>query len=331
MTSSFRSRTRTLPAIVALIAAVAIVLAGCGSGGSGSDDGSSASSGDWPRTFTNADGTTTEIPAKPENILSTSVSVTGTLLAIGAPVTTSATDANGDFFPQWADRAQEVGVEKAWPAGAPKIEKAIAADPDLIVVASTGQDAMVDNVADLKEIAPTIVVDYGSQDWQDLAVQLGKATGQESQAKDAIGDFDELVADTKSAITVPEGKADIVSYNGPGATNPIGRADGPHGALLTALGFTIEDPNPAWHKQPKARKDFVFADYEHLTELTAGTTFVLSADTAKARSGFGSDKVLANLPSVKNHQVYGLGANSFRMDKYSATEIVKGVRAEFGK
>lgn len=324
-------RKRPAALLVALVAAVALILAGCSSGDSGSDAQDSTSSGDWPRTFKNSDGTTTEIPSQPKNILSTSVSVTGTLLAIGAPVTTTASDANGEFFPQWAGAADKAGVQKAWPAGSPDIEAAIAAAPDLIVVAATGQDAMVDNVAELQDIAPTIVVDYGAQTWQDLATELGEATGLEKQAQTAVDEFDALVADTASAITVPEGEADIVSYRGPGGSNPIGRAGGPHGSLLKALGFTIEEPNSAWHNQPKPREDFVFADYEHLTELTAGTTFVLSADNAKARSGFAADKVLANLPSVKNNQVYGLGTNSFRMDKYSATEIVEGVRANFGK
>jgi iron complex transport system substrate-binding protein len=33
---------------------------------------------------------------------------------------------------------------------------------------------------------------------------------------------------------------------------------------------------------------------------------------------------------VQNGQVYGLGENSFRIDYYSATEIVDGVLENFG-
>ncbi|MDM9317674.1 Fe2+-enterobactin ABC transporter substrate-binding protein, partial [Escherichia coli] len=40
----------------------------------------------WPRTFHNADDTVTSIPQQPKRILSTAVSVTGTLLAIDAPL-----------------------------------------------------------------------------------------------------------------------------------------------------------------------------------------------------------------------------------------------------
>lgn len=335
------TRSRRLLVLTALAASGVLVLSGCSSDGAdeaaadasnteaATDTTATDSAAEWPRTFENADGTTTEIPEQPTNILSTTVSTTGTLLSIDAPVTVTATDGNGDFFAQWSDIAEEAGVEKAWPAGAPDIEAAIAAQPDLIVVSATGADSMIDAVADLQAIAPTIVVDYGAESWQDLAIELGEATGLEDQAQAAIDSYDALVEETAASIVVPEGEANIVSYNGPGGSNPIGHADGPHGSILQALGFTIEEPNAEWHTQPEARADFVFADYEHLTELTADTTFILSQDDAGARDGFGSDEVLANVPSVKNGQVYGLGANSFRIDMYSATEIVEHIAETF--
>lgn len=51
----------------------------------------------WPRRFDNADGTRTMLAAAPRRVLSTSVTVTGTLLAIEAPVIASAGNANGRF------------------------------------------------------------------------------------------------------------------------------------------------------------------------------------------------------------------------------------------
>lgn len=339
--SLFSSPSRAARRRVATAAAIAmtgsLALAGCAASDDTDADAASggdeptASAGEWPRTFENADGTTTEIPAQPQQIFSTTVSTTGTLLAIDAPVTHSAGDANGEFFPQWADVAEERGVETAWAAGAPDVEAAIAASPDLIVVASTGADSVIDQVADLKGVAPTIVVDYGEQSWQDLAAELGEATGLETEAQAVVEEFDAEVTEAAEQIAVPEGEANIVSYNGPGTGNPIGLPDGPHGTLLQALGFTIEEPDSEWHTQPAPRSDFVFADYERLTELTADTTFVLSADDQMAEEGFGSDEVLANLPSVQNGQVYGLGVNSFRMDLFSAREIVEGVVANFGE
>lgn len=294
--------------------------------------GSSAMAQDagWPRTFTNADGTTTEIPAQPTKILSTSVSITGTLLAVDAPVVASGSAGNGRFFAQWAPVAEERGVANAWPAGSVDIEAVYAAEPDLIIVSTSGADSALDQLAQFQEIAPTIVLNYGNQTWQSLAGQIGEAVGIEDQVAARVAAFDQYVADAAAKIAVPAGTANIISFNGPGQDNPIARVGGVHAALIAALGFTVEDPNPEWHSQANQRADFVWAPYEKLVDLTSETTFLLSRDNEGAKV-FLEDPVLANVPSVKAGQVYGLGANSFRIDFYSATEVVDGVVANFAK
>lgn len=293
--------------------------------------GSSAMAQDgWPRTFTNADGTTTEIPAQPQRILSTTVTVTGTLLAVDAPVVASGSAGNGNFFAQWAPVANERGVTNAWPAGSVDIEAVYAAEPDLIVVSTSGADSVLDQLDEFQAIAPTIVVNYGNQTWQQLAGQLGEATGLEDQVAAKVAAFDAYAADAAASITVPAGTANIISFNGPGQDNPIARVGGVHAQVLESLGFTVEDPNPEWHSQANQRADFVWAPYEKLVDLTSETTFLLSRDDDGAKL-FLEDPVLANVPSVKAGQVYGLGANSFRIDFFSATEIIDGIVAKFGK
>lgn len=305
-----------------LPAAMLATLGGCGkSGGAAPDAGGIR--------FQNADGSFTQIPAKPRRILSTSVSTTGTLLAIGAPVTASASAASGQFFPQWAAVANERSIKKLWPAGSVDIEAAIAAKPDLIVISTGGADSALAERAQLEAVAPTIVVDYGGQSWQDLAVQLGKAAGLEAQAAARIAAFDRDVAKARARIAVPAGKVNIISYNGAGTNNPIATAGGAHGRLLTALGFTVEDPDPAWHAAAEPRGEFIWTPYEMLTHLTAATTFLLRANDARVAT-FLADPVLANLPSVRARQVHSLGANSFRIDYYSATQIVDGIVEIYG-
>ena len=294
--------------------------------------GSSALAQDagWPRSFTNADGTTTEIPAQPQRILSTAVSITGTLLAVDAPVVSSGSAGNGQFFAQWASVGDERGVANAWPAGSVDIEAAYAAEPDLIIVSTSGADSALDQLAEFQAIAPTIVLNYGNQTWQQLAAQIGEATGLEEQVAAKVAEFDQYVADATAKITVPDGTANIISFNGPGQDNPIAKVGGVHASLLESLGFTVEDPNPEWHAQASQRADFVWAPYEKLVDLTSETTFILSRDDEGAKA-FLEDPVLANVPSVKAGQVYGLGLNSFRIDYYSATEIVDGVVENFAK
>ncbi|EGU60331.1 iron-enterobactin transporter periplasmic binding protein [Vibrio nigripulchritudo ATCC 27043] len=282
----------------------------------------------YPRVFVNADGSKTNIPAKPQRILSTSVTISGTLLAIEAPLIASASDFRGRFFRQWTHVAEERGVENVWSAGSVDLESAYIYEPDLIIVSWSGADSAKEQIAEFQQIAPTIVLDYSQQSWQDLAVELGFALGIENQAERKIQEFDQFVAASKQKIKIPEGQTNIISYFGAGATNAIALETGVHAKLLTDLGFDMESPNRAWHDNSIPMFDFIRVHFEVLPQLNAPTTFLLSADDKRAQT-FMADPVLVNLPSVKERQVYGLGVNSFRIDLYSATEIVNDIVARF--
>lgn len=282
----------------------------------------------WPRTFHNADDTVTSIPQQPKRILSTAVSVTGTLLAIDAPVVASATAVNGQFFGQWQDVAKAKKVAKVWPAGSVDLEQAWAAAPDLIVVSINGADSARAQLADLQAIAPVIVVNYGNQTWQDLARQLGDALGLEQQAAARIAGFDVLIASTRTRIRLPEGQANIINFNGPGTVNPVATPESVHARLLKSLGFTLEAPDPAWQSHLTRSGDFIWVEYENLTQLKAETTFLLSASDVRIDE-FINDPLLQRLPSSRARQVYSLGPHAFRVDFYSASEMVKAIADRF--
>lgn len=284
----------------------------------------------WPRRLANADGSATELTAPPTRVLSSSVTLSGSLLAIGAPLIGSATTAHGGFFAQWQAVAETRGVEKLWPAGSVDLEAVWALAPDLIVVSAGGADSALAHRQALAEVAPVLVLDYGALDWQELSRQLGHATGREAEAGALLAGFTQELEATRERLILPAGRANIISYNGAGAPNPIATATGVHGQLLARLGFTLEDPPQSWQETgATASADFIRASYEHLTALQAETTFLLSGTSADA-ARFLADPILANLPSVRNGQVYGLGPNSFRVDYYSAQEIVAGIAQQFG-
>ncbi len=281
----------------------------------------------WPRTFVNADGSTTQIPHKPQKILSTTTTVTGTLVAIDAPVVASSTAGDGKFFAQWADIAKQRNIEQLWAVGSVDTEMAYAVMPDLIVVAATGGDSVMDLVPELKLIAPVIIVDYGAQTWQELAVKLGFATGREAFVEQKIAQFNDYLKNVK--LNLPDTRANIIAYNGPGIANVIAKETGPHSELLHSLGLEIEGAKSEWETFSDKRSDFVRAHYETLTMLKAPMTFVIVADDSKAQTVM-NDPVLVNLPSVQKKQVYPLGLNSFRIDYYSSMEIVELMKRHFG-
>ncbi len=291
---------------------------------------SSATNDSYPRTFVNADGSKTVISSKPTRILSTSIVISGTLLSIDAPLIASALTYEGKFFSQWADLAEQRKVEKTWPAGSVDLELAYLYEPDLIVVAWRGGDSAREQVAEFQKIAPTIILDYSRQSWQELAVKLGHATGLEEIAEQKSEDFNRFVERSKEKIHAPEGEANIVAYYGAGATNAIALEHGVHAKLLADLGFKMEVQNRQWHDNTIPLSDFMFVHFELLTQLNAETTFLLEANDDSVKT-FMHDPILVNLPSVKKKQVFGLGRNSFRIDMYSATEIVNDIVERFGK
>ncbi|WP_432460207.1 Fe2+-enterobactin ABC transporter substrate-binding protein [Agarivorans sp. QJM3NY_25] len=284
----------------------------------------------WPRRISNADGSVTQLNQPAQRILSTSVTITGSLLAINAPVIASAADNSGRFFEQWQSVAKSRAVNKLWSAGSVDLEAVYLAQPDLIVVSSTGADSVIDQLTELRTIAPTIVLDYSTQSWQEIALKLGQAAGYEQQAEQTIAAFNVRVQEARQAMDLPHGKANIVSYHGAGVVNAVAREDGAHSRLLKSLGFEIEELAAQWQAGPISHKDFMRTNFENLSYLTGETTFLLAASSTRA-DDFMHNIILKNLPSVKNQQVYGLGEHSFRIDLFSANEIIEQMLSYFKK
>lgn len=282
----------------------------------------------WPVVHRNPDGSLVTIPAQPKRILSTSVTLTGSLLAIDAPVVASSVNGNKRFFDQWASVARARKVQRLWALNAVDLESVYLVKPDLIVVSNGGADSALESVRELSQIAPTIVIDYAVNSWQEVTRQLGRATGLSERAEQRVTEFADKTRRVAQAIRVPDGLTAIVSYNGPGMINPVAMPQGSHGMLLSSLGFRMEAPDPAWHSGLDTPDDFVKAQYEHLSTLQARTVFLLRQEESDV-ANLMRDRVLERLPAVQARQVYGMGKNSFRIDYYSANEIVDAIRQRF--
>jgi iron complex transport system substrate-binding protein len=298
---------------------------------SSSDD--SADAGEWPRTITH-DAGETEIPAQPERIVSTSITLTGTLLAIDAPVIASAattagplTDDNG-FFSQWADVAAEDGVEVAYPNLELDLDAVDSYAPDLIIVSSVGADAAVDAYDQLSEIAPTIVLDYGSSSWEDIAAELGEATGLEDEATAVVEEFDQYVADAAEQIAIPDGPVTALTYNGADGGN-VFTENSAQASILTGLGFEYQ-------AGPEDVASGVRSDVAQYTENLpaaidgAQVAFVIAGGDDNA-ADMAADPLLANSAAVQNDQVLAVGPTSFRIDYYSGIQFVDAVVADFSE
>lgn len=290
----------------------------------------------WPRTIVHEAGALT-LARQPQRIVSTSPSVTGILLAMGAPVVASAattpsplTDRKG-FFSQWAEAADQRGVKVLYGNLNFDMEAVIGAQPDLVVASATGADSGMPYLAELKaQGIPTVVVNYSNQSWQDIAVQLGKATGLEAGAQAAVKRFDDHAAAVAARIAPPKAPVSIVGYN-LGASYSVAHPTGTQARLLEALGFTLAGL-PADLRPSVARaSDFAFVSRENLPAAIQGEVVFLLRGTDKDVEAFLADPVLANHPAVIRKQVYPLGPTSFRIDYYSGIQLVDRLAGYFGR
>ena len=207
----------------------------------------------------------------------------------------------------------------------------INADPDLVVVSSSGKDSLQeDQLASLKEQFTVLVVDYNKQSWQDLATQLGAALGLEDKASAAATDFDTYLNEAKGKITPPSGGVTLVSYNGPSTEQGIGKKDSAHAVLMTSLGCEIVEADPSLDTGSHQQSGFMFVSYENLSAAITGESVFLIKAGEDGVSKFTGDETLANLPAVTSDQVYYLGETSFRIDFYSGKLVADAVVEQLG-
>lgn len=311
---------------------------------------SAAADSAWPRSVDSlvvSEGKTTgatekiELTAKPERIVSTSVTLTGSLLAIDAPVVASgggqpgATANESGFFHQWAATAQDKGVESLYILE-PNLEKILAQNPDLIVVSAAGADSVTAIHDQLKDIAPVVVVDYSNQSWEDLMTELGAITGQEDQAKETLKEFSTRLEEVKSSITLPEQPTNFAIVQEPGKGMNFWSTQSAQGQLLSEVGFDFVQPGDevidtsgVWAK----RTDVKHVAQENIDKAINGKSlFVMYADgnedpveqlTAIAQ--------VADTEPVRNGAVYGFGSSFFRMDFFSAMALLDRLEELFKK
>lgn len=319
-------RSRLLAA--ATVAALSITtLSGCAaaSDASGSDEASAAAGdGSWPRTIEH-DAGETEIPAQPVRIVSTSPSITGSLLAIGAPLTASAaatvtplTDDKG-FFTQWAAVADDAGVEVLYADLTLDIDAIDLFEPDLIVGSVNGGDSTLEAYDQLSEIAPTVLLDYGTVTWQELTGELGEAIGLEQEAADTVAEYDDWVAEQAETLTLPEQPVTAGVYMGADGLWAFG-ADSPQAQLLTALGFDYAPAAEQFRTEQTAANGIDILSAENMAAGLddAQTLFLVAMGGGDPVADLTADPLVANQPAVAAERVHSLGTESFRLDYYSA-------------
>lgn len=296
----------------------------------------SAAAADWPRQVTDSRGVHT-LESKPTRIVSTSVTLTGSLLAIDAPVVASgATTPNNrvadgqGFLRQWGDMAKQRKVARLY-IGEPSAEAVAAQMPDLILISATGGDSALALYDQLSAIAPTLIINYDDKSWQALLTQLGAITGHEKQAAERIAAFDKQLAQVKQQMTLPPQPVNAIVYTAAAHSANLWTAESAQGKLLHQLGFMLADLPAGLQTSTSQgkRHDIIQLGGENLaTGLNGEGLFVFAGDEKDVAAIY-ANPLLAHLPSVKNKRVWALGTETFRLDYYSAMLVLQRLNAMF--
>jgi iron complex transport system substrate-binding protein len=215
--------------------------------------------------------------------------------------------------------------------GEPNAEAVAAQMPDLILISATGGDSALSLYDQLSTIAPTLVINYDDKSWQALLSQLGEITGQEKQAAARIAEFDKM-ADVKAHIKLPPQPVNALVYTPAAHSANLWTTESAQGKLLQQLGFALAPlPEGLQTLQSQGKRhDIVQLGGENLAAGLNGEALFLFASDQKDADALNANPLLAHLNAVQNKRVYALGAETFRLDYYSATRVLARLSALFG-
>ncbi|MFJ3477880.1 Fe2+-enterobactin ABC transporter substrate-binding protein [Streptomyces microflavus] len=324
---------------VAVLAAGLLALTACSGGGDtaagkGAENGKSDKAAATTRSVKHDAGTTEKVPAQPKRIVSVSVTMTGHLLALDAPVIASQatppsviTDKQG-FFTQWSDAAAKNSVKVAYQGFEPDVEKVLALKPDLIIGASSGAENAEKFYDKLSVVAPTLLYRHDDVSWQDLTTRLGKDLGLEKRAGEVVAAHEKRVGEVKAAITVPKQSAALVRDNQSAMT--VFTPESAQGRLLTSLGFTVLEPPAGKGQTQGGRSDFAEFSQEKVADTAKDSSLLFVSHTPEEITAATARPVWKDLAAVKDKRVYDLGLDTFRLDYYSAGNLIDKIEKAFG-
>ncbi|MCO7221641.1 ABC transporter substrate-binding protein [Klenkia sp. PcliD-1-E] len=279
--------------------ALALTLTACGDGpdAAGSAGSSSGSSDAFPVSIENAFGTT-EIPARPERIVTIGFNDADFVLALGGTLV-GERELLGDYDatqrPWAADRLPEadiptVGSEEL------NLEEIAALQPDLIV----GVYSFIDQATydQLSGIAPTLAQTDehpdGATPWQEQTLLTGRALGVEDQAQQLVDEVEGRFADAVEANPDFAGASVAVDLTGLGGSGHylLGQDD-LRTQFFSDLGFAVPETS---------------------TELSAERLDLLDADVLVEngydRAALDADTVVSQLAVVTEDRTVLLGQYS---------------------
>lgn len=238
-----------------------------------------------------------EVPESPKRVVSLASTYTGYLLALNQNVVGATSyDKKNPVIKNRLTEAEEVA--------AADIEAIQKLKPSLIVVGSNEE-----NIEQLADIAPLIVIEYGKRDYLEILSDFGSIFNQKDDADKWLADWEKKTE--ASAKKLKEAIGEEATFTVMGLHEKqiylFGDNWGRGGEVIyQALGF----------KAPKAIVDDVFpTGYLEISQEVvadyAADYIIVAAEDDKTGSALYESDVWKSIPAVKNKKVIRVDANAF--------------------
>jgi iron complex transport system substrate-binding protein len=287
---------RVLASVVALVLLLAAACGDDGGGDGGDSAGDSESQSESGTVTVEHQYGTTEVPTRPQRIVSLDTQWTDVLLALDATPVGYLSDASveGGILPWQGDRLADATAVEA--TDALPYEEIAGLRPDLIVVTYLAQDE--GDYETLSDIAPTIPLLSGNQvdSWQDMASVAGSFLGAAAAPEALVDEIDGEVNALADELPGLEGKTFALANFVPGDAIYV-VADPEDGAnrLFAQLGLEITPTILDVADDVSGRVELSLEQ----SSLLDGDLLVLFTNGAEARDMAGYEQ----LPAVRSGAV----------------------------
>ncbi len=289
------------PLSLALLAVMLMsLLAACGSTNQANSpqsesEGSADTSADT-RIYASENGDV-ELPANPERVAVLAHIYVGNVLQLGIkPVAVSEWVQGNKAFEGMLD-----GVEVVTEGS---IEKLLELEPDLILALTSDQ-----NISKYEEIAPTVSFTYGTTDYLQQHIEIGKMLGKEQEARAWVEEWNEKTGEAAVEVIAAIGEDATVSVIEPfGKDIFVYGNDHGRGTEIMYQAFGLQAPDKivedAFGPGYKAISAEVIPQY-------AGDYLFVGIDASAPANSFMETEAWKNIPAVQNNRVFEYDAQSF--------------------
>ncbi|MGP4040163.1 iron-hydroxamate ABC transporter substrate-binding protein [Gracilibacillus sp. D59] len=265
---------------------------------------------------------TVELPVEPSRVVVAVRDYVGDVLATGVqPVGVSETmvfDA-----PYYQDQLE--GVESVGADTAISLEKITTLNPDLIVTYAE------DSYEQLSKIAPTVLIPYGSLDYEERLLEFGKILNKEQEAQQRLEQFQEKVKDQKEKLSETldqDAKVAIIEVTDKDLY-VFGKTYGRGGEILyNQLG--LEAPQKV--EEVTEAEGWASISLETIPEYLGEADYILMGVREKGsdrKAEIQSSKLWTELPAVKEGKVYEYDLESFYFQDVIALDYQLDLLVDF--